>query len=382
MSSTNSLQGRYRHRSQLVTWIPGLGHRDSAVDTLSPQKDSSAPSPGEISQKQVFMRLSSLPSNAFSDNHSKVIIHMQSNPAVQKTARELGLSSPQKPENETGSPHMTPSGSGTRHSRTISNPFTDQLNIRKKQTLPTEPEARGLPNFKPPTTPQAPFSATASFLGSSPTVAGLNFGTSSVPDSHSRADLPIPPPSLFSADTLNLDPEAAARLDARRATREEWIRTEAKKIVELSQSSFAAKQKYDQTRSQEDFDAWQNLAGAFEEATNGKKRQEERRNMFMPEGLRAMMTGLDSIHRDGMAGAQGGGNLFGFQMAHFERLGVEVLHIMNEQKLNKKEKSEDEETESLKEMIDMLSEGDKKSLTKRVKARLTHSSGRPDQTPL
>ena len=41
--------------------------------------------------------------------------------------------------------------------------------------------------------------------------------------------------------------------------------------------------RYEETRSDADYSAWQTLQAAYEDATNLEKRQEERRNLFLRE---------------------------------------------------------------------------------------------------
>jgi hypothetical protein len=218
----------------------------------------------------------------------------------------------------------------------------------------------GTPVFQPfqPTTPSTPFFQ--NFANPTP-----------------REDLPIPPPPLSSVQgQLHHNAETRALLDARAAIRADWIRAEAKKIAELSRQSFAAAQQFQQTGSKEDYKMWQAVSAAYDDATNLEKRQEERRNMFMPQGMTAMRTGAENVVGDqsvafavgeGQSESPNQGKLLGFQMAYMERITAEV-------KRREEERKQKEEEEVTMEMLNTLSLEEKKMLRKYLVSRLSSAA--------
>lgn len=144
-----------------------------------------------------------------------------------------------------------------------------------------------------------------------------------------RSNLPIPPPPLSSIEgQCEHTPEARARLDAQNPIREAWIREEASKIAQLARLRHAMEKRYQETRSDKDYEAWLNLQAAYDDATNLEKRQEERRNLFLKhKKMKALKT--DSVedmslaNRDS-AGVDGEEKLLGYKMALMERTCAEV----------------------------------------------------------
>lgn len=181
------------------------------------------------------------------------------------------------------------------------------------------------------------FCLSSPFGTRTPTSSTLQFHRDSV----TRVNLPIPPPPLDAVQgRLRHTPKACTRLDAQKAVRENWIRTEAKRIAGLSRVVFAASQAYQQSRQQKDYDAWERAQAAFIDATNLEKRQEERRNLFLPAGIIAMRTGQMNVVSDGSVaypvtpefssscdgslGDQKEGKLLGWRMALMERVCAET----------------------------------------------------------
>lgn len=142
---------------------------------------------------------------------------------------------------------------------------------------------------------------------------------------------PIPPQSLpIVRGRLTHTPEVRQKLNEQKVQREIWIRTEAKKIADLNRAKAAAEQQYRLTGSQEDLKAWECAIVAFNDSIDLDKRQEERRNLFLPESMRALRVGRDSLPSDGhsafgTATSAGQSPLLGYQMALMERLGAEVV---------------------------------------------------------
>ncbi|KAI4947735.1 hypothetical protein J4E91_006557 [Alternaria rosae] len=177
-----------------------------------------------------------------------------------------------------------------------------------------------------------------------------------------RENLPIPPPPLSSIeDQCEQTPEARARLDAQKPIREAWIREEASKIAQLARLRHAMEKRYQETRSDKDYEAWQNLQAAYDDATNLEKRQEERRNLLLEnKKMKALKT--DSVEdmslasRDS-AGVDGEEKLLGYKMALMERTCAEV--------------KPDEDAEAITaEMLETLSKEEKKAIRKLLITRL------------
>ncbi|KAL5114651.1 hypothetical protein ACEQ8H_007444 [Pleosporales sp. CAS-2024a] len=233
----------------------------------------------------------------------------------------------------------------------------DSPYARRDYRIPNAPVFQPIPPMTPGHTSQSSLSLSSSSSSSSTTSKTTT-----------RADLPIPPPPLSSIQgQVHHSPETRARLDARAASRADWIRSEATKIAELRRKSFAAEQQYRATNAPEDLIAWQELAGEYADATDLDKRQEERRNMFMPGGMRAMRTGAENMQGDESASYhdQGGkrprqGALLGFHMAFMERVGAEV----------ERRNDEHEGDEITKEMLAVLTKDEKKVLRQYLVDRL------------
>ncbi|KAF1915208.1 hypothetical protein BDU57DRAFT_530246 [Ampelomyces quisqualis] len=310
--------------------------------------------------------------------------------------------------NSVGSPYHKPKGFGLGHERNITDPFVEQAEDKSSKPSPfvahvtqeagSSPTpmdvSPGEPTLRFPASPFsqhgeacAPSLSSQGFARSSPRSEFGRQGTprlqpfqsttpwtpsfSAFANSSPRVDLPVPPPPLTTTEgQLFHTPEMRARLDAQAAVRADWIRTEAKKIADLSCSSFAAARRFEKTGTQEDYETWQQLAKAYEDATDLEKRQEERRNMFMPQGMQAMRTGgeiasdLQSAAFPTANGAgQGEGHLLGFQMAYMERICAEIKRSNDEKEVEKGD-------EITAPMLDTLSKDEKMALRKHLVARL------------
>jgi len=218
-------------------------------------------------------------------------------------------------------------------------------------------------------------SSTATWPTSAPAISG--FATPAyTEDSHSaheptfqarlplRSNLPIPPPPLSSiSGQYEHSPEARARLDAQKPIRSAWIRGEASKIAQLAKLRHAMEKRYEETRSDADYAAWQTLQAAYEDATNLEKRQEERRNLFLRE---KKMEALKTDNTEDMSLASRGGikvegkgeeKLLGYKMALMERVCAEV-------------KPDGEEEAITVEMLATLSKEEKKAIRKLLVGRM------------
>jgi hypothetical protein len=233
-----------------------------------------------------------------------------------------------------------------------------------------------LPDFHVPDTP-----VFAQFPPDTPITPTFPTFTPTIPTYNGfapRADLPIPPPPLSSVQgQLQHSPEARARLDARASIRAEWIKTEGAKIAALARETHAATMKFQQSGAQEDLDEWRRLSALYTDVTTLSKRQEERRKMFMPQGMSAMKTGVvgdqSAAFSHDQSGEQGEKQeqLLGFKMAYIERIIAEMKIAKEE-----KERKEEEEDEITPELLGTLSAEEKKMLRKHLVDRLSEGAER------
>ncbi|KAI8936431.1 hypothetical protein NX059_006839 [Plenodomus lindquistii] len=200
-----------------------------------------------------------------------------------------------------------------------------------------------------------------------------------------RTELPIPPrPLPFVQHNIVHTVQTRAILDAQKVIREDWIRTEARKITELNRARFEAAQQFQRTYTREDYDTWSRAEAAFMDATTLEQRQEERRNMFLAQGMTAMRTGPGNISSDGSAsfptcnqtsrdrsnGGEGAGRLLGFQMALMERVCAEVQRGGRD---GDEGEAADEITAG---MLDTLSIAEKLALKQHLVTRLQRATDR------
>jgi len=123
-------------------------------------------------------------------------------------------------------------------------------------------------------------------------------------------------------------------------------------------------ERYQETRSDKDYEAWQTLQAAYDDATDLEKRQEERRNLFIKEKkMEALKT---DVAGDMSAAASRGGikvegegeeKLLGYKMALMERVCAEV-------------KPDGEEDAITGEMLATLSKEEKKAIRKLLVGRM------------
>ncbi|KAI4638066.1 hypothetical protein J4E93_010534 [Alternaria ventricosa] len=180
-----------------------------------------------------------------------------------------------------------------------------------------------------------------------------------------RSNLPIPPPPLSSMQgQYEHSPSARARLDAQKPIRSAWIRSEASKIAQLAKLRHAMEKRYEETRSDKDYAAWQTLQAAYDDATDLEKRQEERRNLFLREKkMEALKTDVvgdmsAAASRGGMkVEGEGEEKLLGYKMALMERVCAEV-------------KPDGEEEAITVEMLATLSKEEKKAIRKLLVGRM------------
>ncbi|KAF2833033.1 hypothetical protein CC86DRAFT_399688 [Ophiobolus disseminans] len=417
--------------------LPGLGHSSPVTDN-SPPKELNHPS-GFLHHRRNSSRVSSMPNipsplgprhytDDLGSDVSGLVSPLPNAPATNGQRREMdtqdgaqifGIHTRQPMTNGRGNPFLTQGAFGFGHLRRDTDPFVEPTDkwsqplkaspfvtqATQRSMSPTSPETLepltplfnndsfmsllgSPPMHWSPMTPEreqanirAPtFNPYQSGVPRTPSFLGFNGNNPSAP----RVDLPIPPPPLPAAQAhlqnSPITPQSRARLDAHAGVRGDWIRTEAHKITELSRMSFAAAQHFQQTKLMEDYHAWQRLAAELDRATNLEKRQEQRRNMFMPNGVKAMKTGAGNLVSDqsaayaaaheanciAAASEQEEGKLLGFQMAYMERVCAEVKRRADEK--------EDKQGEISLEMLETLSIEEKKALREHLVARLQSAS--------
>ncbi|KAF2796250.1 hypothetical protein K505DRAFT_166497 [Melanomma pulvis-pyrius CBS 109.77] len=166
------------------------------------------------------------------------------------------------------------------------------------------------------------------------------------PSTTPRHDLPMPAPATgigLGSGITTVDNHPSTQTEAQKvAIRQAWIRNNSAQIASLARSRAAAQAKYHSTQSLEDLENLQRITRAFADATDLDKRLEERRNLFMPEGMMAMRTGVGCVAGDGFgevpqkdgdgSGMGEKGKLLGWRMATMEKIGAEVIKGTNERK--------------------------------------------------
>jgi hypothetical protein len=415
--------------------LSGLEHTVNVTDT-SPPKELYMPG-GFGQHRPKNSRLSSLPGlpSSLGPQHyvgslktdlsglvSPMSISPHQNTHWRKTTKksvEFDLHALKVSANAVGSRphHNSPNKSfEIGHERNITDPFVDNADTGKKPSMPLPFGAHASQNMNLPPAPQVqvPYTPTFQFPGPASAKLAQNGNSTSIyqdfaspsaqsdfrvpktPVFHSfsaavpaspsqafvfangiasRVDLTIPPPVFSSVQgKLNHTPETRPCLDARAAIRADWIRTEAGKIAELCRQTYAAGEKSRETGTTEDYQMWQSLIAEYNDATDQDKRQEERRNMFMPQGMKAMRSYAEAV-ADGQSAefgqdeTQGEGKLLGHQLAFMERVCAEV-----KRKKDEKEAQADEE-EITPEMLSTLSKDEKKVLRQHLVDRLQNSPG-------
>lgn len=417
------------------TWLPGLEHRSPTAGTPTSTKVLLAPSGSFLHHRRNSSRMSTYPDvpsplaaelyvRSPRSNGSSLMSPLpspghsqQPEKIVHKTPQKLDLHILKVSANAKGSPYHKPQGFG--HSRKITDPFVDNAKSEDQSLLPSPFVTRAtrtmehISSFQGGSADSAawnsPVSATtpsgngnaAAFVPHAfqfemqedgfctsrmPAFSPLPTMSPMAPDfkplmaGASRVDLPIPPPALSSVDSqLAMTPVTRAHLDAQAAARAEWIREGAKTIAALSRLSFVAGQQFQKTGTQEDYEKWQRLVTAYEDATDLEKRQEERRKMFMPKGMQAMKIGPYNIADDQSASfaednEDDEGHLLGFKMTYMERICAEVKRRDDA----KKETELEKEAEITMEMINTLSLNEKKELKKCLLARLQNFVDKKD----
>lgn len=159
-------------------------------------------------------------------------------------------------------------------------------------------------------------------------VKALGKDLSTDPRTHlPSSPLPLPPPTQNLPHAI----ETRNRVEMRKAARENWIRTEAKKIADLYRAKVAATQTYLAYPTPHTHTSMRNANLRFEESVDLAKRQEERRNLFLKDkGMTALKTGPENLASDGHAGLRPSalgrsGVLLGSSMALMERVCAEAV---------------------------------------------------------
>ena len=133
---------------------------------------------------------------------------------------------------------------------------------------------------------------------------------------------PAPPPALPTSQFVR-QPDVQARLDAQKTIRKNWIEREARKLAAAARTAAILQKQYHSTRRHEDFRLWIHAQADCEQAWSVERLMEERRNLTLPEGMRALKTGRDSLPEDGLCGVESG--ILGHKMALMERLCADAM---------------------------------------------------------
>ncbi|KAF1953298.1 hypothetical protein CC80DRAFT_144764 [Byssothecium circinans] len=186
---------------------------------------------------------------------------------------------------------------------------------------PTGPQSAGGPNSNDRFAGSHPFGG-PNFVGPSPVPRFSQGDFTGQPIG--RADLPIPPPPLHPVPQTQANRE---RLDARKDTREAWIKEEARKIAHAAKLKEATRIKFTLTSAQEDYNAWKAAEEVCSRLMSREYQMEQRRKLFMPRGTEPLRTGAANFPGDAVLGGSGQrGELLGFKMALMEKLGVEAAN--------------------------------------------------------
>ncbi|KAH5158236.1 hypothetical protein HBH69_070900 [Parastagonospora nodorum] len=428
----NSSEVSLGSKTPQKNWLPGLQHRSPDTDKTSPPKDSGIYVPGGFGnhRKMTSQTMPSVPSPLGPQalhNLSAALATlmspdspMQSSPhrngqygrKAKRSQEKIDLHVLKVSANAVGSPyHRKTPASGLGHARNITDPFVENNSMggsspgtspfgthaREDMPLPSTPTVQvpATPPFEVRGSPSAQRNqnrnGSSNYLGFNSPLARRDFHAPKAPvfqptpslpadlpfanGTATRVDLPIPPPPLSTVHgKLQHTQETRDRLNEQAIIRAEWIRTEAAKIAQLSRQMYAAEQQFRSTGSKEDYEVWQRLAAEYAEATDLDKRQEERRNMFMPPGMTAMRTGVENPGGDQSAAfgqSEREGKLLGFKQAYMERICAEMQIRMNE-------KAEEDGEEITKEMLAMLKKDEKKVLRQYLADRLKNTAERRD----
>ncbi|KAJ4353235.1 uncharacterized protein N0V89_004962 [Didymosphaeria variabile] len=146
--------------------------------------------------------------------------------------------------------------------------------------------------------------------------------------SHSPTLIPPPPfiPNL-AVSLAEPSPSSRARLDAQKVLRKAWIESKTHHLAATMRAAVLAKHQHERTQSPADYEAWICAQALFQEAWDVDRLTEERRNLTLPDGMRALKTGPGTLPCDrpcdGMGEEEGG--VLGFKMALMERICAEVV---------------------------------------------------------
>lgn len=294
--------------------------------------------------------------------------------AAPKSSVQSGLHKKEVDVDSRTSPFLTPVSFG--HSRKQTDPFV-AFEDTKKWYKSAPPSPRTLQ------APQQFVLRSPAWIHETTTPTSQRFvdipSWTSLPSSPSRHDsleadertLPIPPPPLpLPSGKCVHTPGVRARLDAQKSIRADWIRTEARKMAESARASHEAMQVFQQTRSKGDYTTWQRAEATFKRATDSTRLQEERRNMFLPNGMVALRTdyiedgSLSYSVVDGGTTRKGSdaGPLLGYHMAWMERICAEIQHG--------RQRDFDAMEHVAAEMVASLGRAEKRALREHVVARL------------
>lgn len=142
----------------------------------------------------------------------------------------------------------------------------------------------------------------------------------------------IPRPSLLNKPFVgHSDTQASDRLHAQKSIRYEWVQSETRKLTASARAVATTKEKYRITRNSEDYKACLQAQVESQETWSIARLTEDRRNLTLPNGMRALKMGPYNLPSDGMAGGNG---MLGYKMAFMERVCAEVVVGKEEPKID------------------------------------------------
>jgi hypothetical protein len=118
-------------------------------------------------------------------------------------------------------------------------------------------------------------------------------------------------------------PSSRARLDAKKEIRTGWIETQCRYLAATARAVADAKRQYELTDSAADCEAWLRAVELSLEAWSLDQLTEQRRNLTMPDGMRALRVEPGGLASDARGGKEGG--VLGFKIALMERVCAEAV---------------------------------------------------------
>ena len=168
---------------------------------------------------------------------------------------------------------------------------------------------------------------------------GIGYGIGTRQTEPLSTSLFVDPGPYYAQTTASQRPSTTTLTEQqKRALRQTWIADSAREIAALARAHAAANAQYQSSRSLADLQTLHEATAALAEATSLERRVEQRRNLFMPAGVQAMRTTVESRPQDGFGGEEMGrgrgaaGRLLGGEMALMERICGEVMRGAEERR--------------------------------------------------